>query len=155
MRTSVESPIASSSGASPSVPGSNQSAAARTASTARSGIAPAGGWCNQGACGLRGRGRGSLGRARLELQLVEAVINSARREQLLVRARLAELPLVQDEDAVHPLDGREAMGNRDGGTTVHDHLQRVADQQFGFGIDARGGFVEDQDARIERERARE
>ena len=33
--------------------------------------------------------------------------------------------------------------------------QRVADQQLGLGVDARRRFVEDQDARIERQRARE
>jgi hypothetical protein len=37
----------------------------------------------------------------------------------------------------------------------HQHVQRVADEQFGFGVDAGRGFVEDQHARIEGERARE
>ena len=37
----------------------------------------------------------------------------------------------------------------------HQHAQRVADQQLGLGVDARRRLVEDQDARIERQRARE
>ena len=34
-------------------------------------------------------------------------------------------------------------------------LQRVADEELGLGVDARRRLVEDQDARIERQRARE
>ena len=37
----------------------------------------------------------------------------------------------------------------------HQHVQRVADDQLGFGVDARRGLVENQDARIEGQRARE
>jgi uncharacterized protein (DUF2062 family) len=41
-----------------------------------------------------------------------AVVDAARREQFLVRARLAQLALVQHQDGVHVLDGREPV--RDG-----------------------------------------
>ena len=37
----------------------------------------------------------------------------------------------------------------------HQHVQRVADDQLGLGVDARGRLVEDQHARIERQRPRE
>ena len=37
----------------------------------------------------------------------------------------------------------------------HQHVQRVADQELGLGVDARRRLVEDQDARVERQRARE
>ena len=47
------------------------------------------------------------------------------------------------------------MGDGDGGATHHQRVQGVADQEFGFGIDARGGFVEDKNLRIVRQRARE
>ena len=79
----------------------------------------------------------------------------ALREQLLVRARLAQLALVQHQDLVHVLDGRQPVRDGDRRAAGHQHVQRVADQELGLGVDARRRLVEDQDARIERQRARE
>ena len=62
---------------------------------------------------------------------------------------------MQHEDLVHVLDGREPVRDRDRRAAGHQHVQRVANQQLGFGVDARRRLVEDQDARIERQRARE
>ncbi len=44
------------------------------------------------------------------------------------------------------------MRHGERGTARHQHPQRVADQQLGFGIHARGGLVEDQHGRIECQR---
>src|SRR5437667_8382033 len=56
---------------------------------------------------------------RLVLQLEQLEVDPALREQLLVRPRLAQLTLVQDEDLVHVLDRRQAMRNRDGRALGH------------------------------------
>ena len=91
----------------------------------------------------------------LVLQLVELPVDSALREQFLMRAHFAQLAFVHDEDPVCPLDGGEAVRNDDRSTAFDHALQRRANANFGFGIDARGRFVEDQDPRIVRQRAGE
>jgi hypothetical protein len=90
-----------------------------------------------------------------ELQLIQAMVDAALSKQFLVCAGFAELALVQDEDAVHVLDRRETMSDRNGRTPSHEDAQGVANQQLRFGVDARGRFVEDEHARIERERSGE
>src|SRR6185369_4438927 len=90
-----------------------------------------------------------------ELQLVEAVINPAMGQQFLMRPRFAQLAFVQDEDAIHVLNGREAVSDRYRRAPTHDDLERIADQQLGFSVHARRGLVEDKHGWIERERTRE
>ena len=51
------------------------------------------------------------------------------------------------------VESRWAIGDRR--PAAHQHLQRVADQQLGLGVDARRRLVEDQHARVERQRAGE
>ena len=72
-----------------------------------------------------------------------------------MRARLAQLPLVQDEDLVHVLDRREAVRDGDRRAARHQDVQGVADQDLGLGVDARRRLVEDEDPRIEGEGAGE
>ena len=43
------------------------------------------------------------------------------------------------------------MSDGDGGALGHQCVQGIPDQQFGLCVDARRGFVEDQDARVERQ----
>ena len=71
-----------------------------------------------------------------ELQLIQTVIDAALGQQFLVRPRLTDLALVEHEDAIHVLNGRETVCDRNRRTSTHDDLQRVADQQLGFGIHA-------------------
>src|ERR1700730_458377 len=54
----------------------------------------------------------------LVLQLVQAVVDAAFGEQLLMRALLAEPALVEDKDAVGVLNGAEAMRDDQSGTTA-------------------------------------
>ena len=91
----------------------------------------------------------------LVLQLEQPEVDAALRQQLLVRARLAQLAFVQHEDLVHVLDRRQPVRDGDRRPAGHQHVQRVADQQLGFRVDARRRLVENQHARIERQRARE
>jgi len=72
-----------------------------------------------------------------------------------MRALLAYLAVVEDDDAVGALDGREAVRDDDGRAVEHDALDGLLDELLGLGVDGAGRLVEDQDRRIERERARE
>jgi hypothetical protein len=58
------------------------------------------------------------------------------------------------QDAIHVLDGRQPVGDGDGGAALHQHVQRVANQHLGLGVDAGGGLVEDEDLRVEGQRPR-
>ena len=91
----------------------------------------------------------------LVLELVELPVEAAVGEQFLVRTHLAELPLVHDEDRVCALNGRQPMCDEDAGAALDHAFKSAADAQFGVGVDAGGSFVEDEDARIVGERARE
>lgn len=82
------------------------------------------------------------------MELVELPVEAAVGEELLVGALLAELALVHDENGVGALDGGEAVGDQDTRPALHHSLQGGADAEFGFGVDAAGGFVEDQNAGI-------
>ena len=91
----------------------------------------------------------------LVLQLIQPVVDAALGQELLVGARLAQRAAVQDEDVVHVLDGRQPVRDGDRRAARHQDVQRVADEELGFGVDARRRFVEDQHARIEGQRAGE
>jgi hypothetical protein len=65
-------------------------------------------------------------------------------------ALFAEAAFVEDEDAVGVLNGAEAMRDDQGGSAAEETVERFADQEFRFGVDAGCGFVEYQEARIVR-----
>src|ERR1700733_2287737 len=85
------------------------------------------------------------------LELIEAVVDAALGEEFLVCALFAQAAFVEDEDAVGVLNSAEAMRDDECGAAAEEAVERFADQEFGFGIDARCGFVEDEEARIVRE----
>ncbi len=86
----------------------------------------------------------------LVLQLVELPVDAALGQQLLVRADLAHLALMHHDDLVGALHGTEAVGDDDRGAAFHHAAERIADAELGLGIDAGGGFVEDEDLGIVR-----
>jgi hypothetical protein len=89
------------------------------------------------------------------LELVEAVVDAALGEEFLVRALFAEAAFVEDEDTVGVLNGAEAMRDDERGSAAEQAVEGVADLQLSLGIDAGGGFVQDEEARIVREGASE
>ena len=108
------------------------------------------------------RSAGRAGRAHVQaqflvfvLELIEAVVNASLTEQFLMGALLAQASFVEDENAVGILDGAQAVGDDDRGASGEKTIQGFANHHFGFGIDAGGGFVEDQEARIMRQGAGE
>ena len=91
-----------------------------------------------------GQGR-PIGRV---LHAVESRVDATPREEIAVRPLLAQLALVQHEDAIRVLDGREAVGDHHRGAAAEELRERVLDQPLGLRIDARGRLVENEDGRI-------
>ena len=58
------------------------------------------------------------------------------------------MPCFDDEDLVGAADGREAVGDDEGGAALHEEVEAVLDHGFGLGVEGAGGFVEDEDARV-------
>jgi hypothetical protein len=89
----------------------------------------------------------------LVLQLVELPVESAVGEQLLVRAHLAQLPFVHDQDHLGALDCRQAVRDKYAGAAFDHALEGPANAQFRVGIDAGGRFVQDENTGIVGQRA--
>ena len=68
-------------------------------------------------------------------------------------SHLAQVAFVHDQNAIGALDGGKAVRNHDRRPSFHQAIERLAHAQFGLGVDARGGFVQNQEARIVRQRA--
>src|SRR5687768_13683029 len=89
--------------------------------------------------------RGSLRRKVRELELVELAVASLSGEKLGMRALLDDAASLDHQDLIGPLDGREAVGDDDRGTVLHEMRDRLLDQDLAFGVQRRRGLVEDQD----------
>lgn len=63
-------------------------------------------------------------------------------------AALQDSALIDIHDTVRALDGGEAVGNDEGGTALQQLVQALLQQDLRFGVDAGGGFVQDQDPGI-------
>jgi hypothetical protein len=63
-------------------------------------------------------------------------------------AALDDGPGTEDEDLVAAADGGEAVGDDDGGAVFHELIQGILDEAFALGIEAAGGFIQDQDGGI-------
>src|SRR5580692_53673 len=112
---------------------------------------------------LNRRRGGGFGRGRREdaallvfvLELVELPVEAALGEQFLVRAHLAELAFVHHKDGVGALHRRKTVRNKDTRAALDQAFEGAADAQFGVGVDARSGLVEDENAWVEGESAGE
>src|SRR3989338_5120668 len=88
------------------------------------------------------------------LQLVEFFVETlAAAQEFLVRALLGDLAVVDHENAVHTLDGGEAMSDDDRRAAFHQVVQTFLDVALGDRIEAARGFVEDQDRAVRQDRA--
>ena len=63
-------------------------------------------------------------------------------------AALDDLAAIHDQDDVGGEDGAEAVGDDDAGAVRHDLFERVLNQRLGLAIEAAGGFVQHQNARV-------
>ena len=86
---------------------------------------------------------------------VQVVVEAARREQLVVRAALDDLAVLERQHLVGVADGAQAVGDDERGPPVQQLLERVLDQPLGARVDRRGRLVQDQDARVGQRRARD
>ena len=66
-------------------------------------------------------------------------------EELLVGAALDDHTAVDDADHVGILDGRETMGNDNGGTSPAGLVERLLDNLLRLRVEGRRGLVEQED----------
>ena len=69
-----------------------------------------------------------------------------------MRSLLDDPPTLDDNDAVGIDHGRQAVSYHERGSTMQESCQRLLYDLFRLGIDAGGGFIQDQDAWICQER---
>src|SRR5437867_130212 len=85
---------------------------------------------------------------RCTLQLTEAPVPAAQRDQLLVGPALNESALFEDEDQIG-LGGRlKVVGDEQAGFPGHEAPERFPDPGLAFDIEARRRLVQDQDRRV-------
>ena len=65
-----------------------------------------------------------------------------------MRSLLDDPTLGEDEDTVGVADGGEAVGDDEGGATLHEALEGFVDEALGLAVEGGGGFVEEEDFRI-------
>src|SRR5262245_56966403 len=117
--------------------------------------APARGRASEGypSCPRRGVCRPAVaGGVRAELELPERAVETISLQQLGVRALVDQLPVLEDQDAIRPLDGREAMRDHQAGAPGEELVDGVLQQMLRLRVDARRGLVEHQDGGIIQER---
>ena len=82
-------------------------------------------------------------------------VDAAGRDQVVVRAALGDAALVEHENLVRVTDRRDAVRDDEARARLADAPQLLKDRLFGRGIDGRKRVVEHENARIDRERARD
>jgi hypothetical protein len=71
-----------------------------------------------------------------------------------MRSHLNDFTLIQHQDQVGDHHRLNAMRDDESGAVLHQVIQRFADLGFGLRVHGRGGVIEDQDARILQQGAR-
>ena len=90
-----------------------------------------------------------------ELALVEVVVEALLAQELGMITLLDDPATVNHDDHVGVADRREAMGDDEGGAPVTQARHGLLDQHLGARVDVARRLVEDEDARIREERARD
>src|SRR5690349_2377370 len=98
---------------------------------------------------------GTLRFGQAELEAVELLVEARRANQLFVRSGLDDPPLIEDDDPVGPLDGRETVRDDEHGAPLEERLERLLHEKLRFRIEARGRLVEEEDGRILEDGARD
>ena len=90
------------------------------------------------------------------LRLVQAVVGALARHQFVVRCPTSTTcPRSMHDQPVGLAQRRQPVGDGDRGAALHQVVERLLDLLLGLGVDRRGGLVEDQDARVDQQRARD
>src|SRR5882724_6051391 len=82
----------------------------------------------------------------LRLQIEHGAIAAAERHQLIMGAELDDAAVLEDADAIGMADGREAMGDKDGGAVAGGGEEAVEDLGFAAHVELGGGLIEQHDA---------
>ena len=70
------------------------------------------------------------------------------RDQLVEAAGFDDPALIEDENAIGVADGREPVGDHEGGAALHDLVERQLKLLLGRCVERAGRLVEDQDRRV-------
>ena len=84
-----------------------------------------------------------------------AGVQAAGGHQLVVLAALRDAAVIEHHDLVGQRDGGRPVGDDERGAVVGDLLQGAADLELRLHVDAGGGVVQDEDARVHHEGARD
>src|SRR5215469_2735427 len=99
--------------------------------------------------------RANSGFRTAKLHFVKTGVESAAaREELVVRATFANRAAFEDRNQIRTANGGKAVSDDEHGASGHQVIQRALHEHFGFGIEFRGGFVENKDRRIFQQSAR-
>src|SRR5215472_4930313 len=87
--------------------------------------------------------------ARLRLRVDEAAglappqrrVVAAVPQELLVRALLDDMTVIEHDQPVHPRDGRQAVRDRDYGLAGHQRVEACLDRRLDLAVERRGRLV--------------
>ncbi len=65
-----------------------------------------------------------------------------------MRAPFHDLALVEDNNLIGMLHGRQAVRDHNTSTVLHQVVDRILHNTFRFGIEERSGFIQDQYRRV-------
>src|SRR5207245_5934299 len=85
---------------------------------------------------------------------IEIVIASLSGVELLMRATFDDLPLLHNQNLIGAADGGKPVRDDERCPALHEIRKPVLDHRLRFRIQAGCGFVEDQDSRLGKNRAR-
>src|SRR5688572_11905505 len=80
-------------------------------------------------------------------------VESALLNQFFVSAARDDSAFFKDQNLIGMTHRRESLGDNKGGPPFAEPANRLLDQVFGAGVDARGRIVQDQNAGVHEERA--
>src|SRR5579884_825820 len=83
-----------------------------------------------------------------KLQIIQPAIGAEPLHQVLVRARVSDGAIFEDDNAIGAAHGGKAMGDHEHGPAGHQVLQRSLDERLGLAVEGGGGFVQYEDGRI-------
>src|SRR6476661_4158069 len=86
---------------------------------------------------------------------VEIVVAASRGVERCMRTAFDDSTAFHDKNLLGAPNGGEAMGDHKGSPAAHQITQSFLNERLGFGIEAGSRFIENQDARIGKNRARD
>ena len=89
------------------------------------------------------------------LQAEERGVAAAAPQQIVMQAALDDLAALDHQNGVGVHDGVQAVGDHDGGAVLAEMVDRLLHGFFGFRIQRRSGFIEQDDRRVLDQRPRD